>query len=157
MKEIPLTQGKFALVDDEDFDRINQWKWCYRQGYAIRGVNLGKRKVKTIQMHTLIIGTPKGMTTDHINGNKIDNRRSNLRICTQKQNTKNRQVSKKIVKSSTYKGVSWHKQNKKWQANIKVNYHHIYLGTFKTENEAARAYDTAATKHFGEFARLNAA
>jgi hypothetical protein len=151
MKEIPLTKGKVALVDDENFEWLNQWKWCVSiNGYAIRRK---LKSVKCIHMHREIIKTPAGMDTDHINGNRLDNRLINLRIC----NTPENQHNSKLRKSNTsgYKGVSWHQQNKKWLAQITNNYKNTYLGCFDTPEKAAHAYDKAAKELFGEFARLN--
>ncbi len=158
MKSVPLTQGKIALVDEEDFEYINQWKWCYRQGYAIRGEYLGrvegKSKTKTISMHRLINSTANGLDTDHINGDKLDNRRSNLRSCEHRLNTQNRLKGSKIT-ASKYKGVSWISARNAWQAYIRVNYKHWYLGLYDKEADAANAYNKVAHFMFGEYAALN--
>lgn len=157
--EIFLTQGKVALVDDEDYEYLNQWKWCWRQGYAIRSIVIsprssGKFKTKTISMHRLVNKTPEGMDTDHIDSNKTNNQKANLRSCSHRENTKNR--SKTLARrSSKYKGVSWHAHRQKWQANIKSDYGQEYLGLFDLESDAAQAYNFAALKHFGEFAKMN--
>lgn len=150
---IPLTQGKSAMVDDEDYDWLNQWKWHFAQGYASRnsGSVLGLRKA--IRMHREILRTPKGMDTDHINGNTLDNRRKNLRICTRAQNNTNTRVRKD--NTSGFRGVTWHTYTRKWEAQININGKHTHLGLFKTPEEAALAYDQEAKKHHGEFARLN--
>lgn len=144
-KSIQLTQGKIALVDDEDFERLNQYKWCFSGQYA-------QRKVlrKTILMHRVILECPQ---VDHIDGNRLNNQRSNLRACNHAQNQMNREKSKGL--SSVYKGVSWHKQVEKWRARIQTNQGCLYLGLFESEIEAAQTYDEAAKEHFGEFARLN--
>lgn len=144
-KEIKLTKNKVALIDDEDFEFLNQFKWYFNTGYAMR-----RNKKQTILMHRVINNTPDGMETDHINRKKLDNRRINLRSCTNQQNQMN--SSKMINTTSKYKGVCWHINNKKWQVNIQNK----YLGYFKSELEAAKAYDKAAKELFGEFARLNA-
>lgn len=144
-KCIPLTQGKAALVDDEDFDKLNQYKWCFDGQYAQRKVGN-----KTIRMHRVILDSPQ---VDHIDGDGLNNQRSNLRVCTHTQNQMNR--AKHKIMSSKYKGVSWNKPTEKWRARIETNQGSLYLGLFEVEEEAARAYDEAAKENFGEFARLN--
>lgn len=161
MKNIILSNGDMSLVDDEDFDLLNKWTWQKdAYGYARRNHHVGgswrKNNVvqKNVLMHRVIINCPVGMQVDHINGNKLDNRRLNLRICTNIQNARNRAPYEKT--SSKYKGVSFHKETKKWQAYIKVDKKLKYLGLFKTEEDAAEAYNLAAKENFGEFCRLNA-
>ena len=149
MKTIELTQGRFATVDDGDFDELNRHKWCISgAGYAVR-----KSFFKTIGMHAAIMGTPDGMHTDHINGDKLDNRRENLRICTPSQNQQNRsnQKNNKIG----YKGVGWNSTANKWLARITVRGEQVHLGYFETAEDAARAYDQAAKDLHGEYAFLN--
>ena len=159
MKTIQLTQGKEAFVDDEDFERINKHKWTVLKKsntfYARRTINGGSPSQRHIKMHREIMGlTPKdGLVVDHINGNGLDNRKRNLRICTQFQNMKN--TLKRPGKTSKYKGVYWRKERGKWQARITFQNKRIRLGHFEDESEAARAYDGAAKKYFGEFAKLN--
>lgn len=150
-KEIQLANNKgTALVDDEDFELVNKYKWCSSHGYARAVVN-GKK----IHMHRLILGFQKNseQEIDHINGDELDNRRFNLRLCTHRQNSANRR--KGCGTSSGYKGVTWDKATWKWMAQIMVNYRNIHLGRFIDEIAAARAYDVAARKHFGKFARTN--
>jgi hypothetical protein len=149
MFKIQLNQSKFAIVDAEDYDWLNQWKWSYSR-YAIRTTKEDRR---TISMHRFIMDAPEGMEVDHINGDKLDNRRCNLRICTHQQNTCSRHRSTK--KSSKYQGVSWNKEHKKWVAQIGINGKRINLGRFLLEEDAARAFDKAAKELHGEFARLN--
>ena len=108
-KSIPLTKGKFALIDDEDYDWLMQWKWVYSNGYAFRWSKGGKKYRKGTFMHRMICNTSVGMLTDHINGNKLDNRRSNLRICTASDNQANRIKLHKT--SSSFKGVSFNDGN----------------------------------------------
>lgn len=146
MKRIKLTQGKYALVDDEDFDYVNQWKWYYDAGYARRTI-----KNRGIFMHIVILSKPLGMEVDHKDGNGINNQRNNLRLCIRVQNVQNRSKSKN--KSSKYKGVGL--LHGKWQATITYQYKKYYLGWFKTEKEAAIMYNREASKMFGEFAKLN--
>ena len=154
MKEIPLTQGKIAIVDDEDFEWLNQWKWAYHHsGYAVRTIYIASRNRKQISMHRLINGTPDGIETDHINHNRLDNRRGNLRNCTHLQNQHNFSMPKS--NTSGYKGVDWHKPNHKWRAQIKFHGKKIHIGFFKNIGDAASAYETKAKELFGEFMNGN--
>ena len=160
MKKIELTQNQYALVDDEDFDKLNQYKWCaqYSSGvesfYAVRGENQ-----KILLMHRIIMNTPRGMQTDHINHNTLDNRKENLRICTGSQNQMNLIKHKKAT--SNYKGVTIVKKMYKntiykyWYARICVNRKVIELGYFRNEIQAVKAYNKKAKELFGEYALLN--
>jgi hypothetical protein len=156
MKQIPLTQGKVALVDDEDFEELNQFKWCANKMgktfYAERGYRCSG-KSKTELMHRQILNAPSGMEVDHINHNTLDNRRENIRICTLMQNRRNRKRT--IGGSSRFKGVSWNKEIKKWTAQIGMNEKIVYLGAFTNEEDAAHARDKKEKELFGEFACLN--
>ena len=125
MKRIKLKYGEIVLVDDQDFEELNRYKWCLNSGgYATR-MNDGHT---SILMHRFIKETPKGLETDHINGNKLDNRRENLRNVTHSQN----QMHSRIPKNNTsgVKGVSWDKKNKKWMVQIKINQRNIHLGRY---------------------------
>jgi len=145
MKSIPLSQGKFALVDDDDYEWISKKKWYFRgNGYAAH---------RGVLMHRAILKTPKGMSTDHIDGNKLNNQKSNLRICTHTENIQNSKRNSGNV--SGYKGVSQDKARGRWRAYIKSNKRMIHLGYFLTAEDAAHAYDEAARKYHGEFARTN--
>jgi len=153
-KRIPLTQGKFALVDEEDYEWLNQWKWYYNNGYAARDQwdPITKKQIK-IRMHRIIMNAKEGEEVDHINHNGIDNQKYNLRVCTVSQNMQNSKSNKNS--SSQYKGVSYNPMTQKCQVQIMYNGKFIYLGYYKDEEEAARAYDKAAIELFGEFACLN--
>lgn len=158
MKKIPLTQGKFAIVDDEDYDHLMQWKWLYMNvGYAARKEYLGggrkNQKQKTIYLHDYLNCPADGLQTDHINENKLDNRKENLRTADRSENQRN----KKMLRNNTsgYKGVTWDKKSNKWKAQISINNMVKYLGVFLNKNDAAIAYNDAALKISGEFAALN--
>lgn len=156
MKEIQLTQGYAALVDDEDYEWLNRYKWQSLTGratvYAVRRKPAPYPRNRPSQMHREILKAPDGVNVDHINGNGLDNRRCNLRLCTDQQNNWNARTRKD--NSSGYKGVSWHKHQKKWQAQIGLNGKRISLGYFKDKLEAKQAYDAKAKEWFGEFACL---
>lgn len=160
MKKIKLSQEEFSLVDDEDFECLNKFKWSISRWsgleYAVRRLHLGTfngvERGKMIRMHRIIMSASDSDKIDHINGNGLDNRRCNLRVCTQSQNIKNQ---RKTRGTSKYKGVHWHKPNKKWVVQIKLNGIGRYVGCFISEIQAAKAYNKAAKKLHGEFARLN--
>lgn len=152
MKEIQLTQGKVALVDDEDFEYLNQWKWHFsKSGYATRFSPRPFRFV--IHMHRLVMNTPKNLITDHIDGDKLNNQKRNLRNCTVMENSWNQKLNAR--NTSGYKGVHFHNQNQKYQARIVVDGKKISLGMFEDIKDAAKAYDAAAVKYFKGFAKLN--
>lgn len=150
MKEIQLTQGKVAIVDDEDYDWLSQWKWHYQNtGYAGRwSFEGGVRKL--VFMHRAIINTPDGMISDHKNRNGLDNRRSNLRICTSSQNGMNKRASNNSI--SGIKGVYWDKDRNQWRVTIMKDYKRCYIGRYDKIEDASAAYKDAAKKLFGEFA-----
>jgi hypothetical protein len=152
MKEIPLTRGKVALVDDEDYDFLNQWKWyCSDEGYAVRNIWLANGRHGAIKMHRAINQTPEGLETDHINHDRLDNQRANLRTATTNQNQWN-QKTRKNNNSHGIKGVCWHKRAHKWEAHITAFKKQHHLGYFTDVEEAAQVYKEAAIKYFGEFA-----
>ena len=160
MKEIKLGETGFvALVDDGDYEFLNQWKWAYTKSrkkyYASRNGYVSGKK-KTIFMHRLILNTPDGMETDHIDGDSLNNQRSNLRIVTPQQNHFNKRPHDK-PKRSKYTGVHIYskKGHKYIKASISMNGHNVHLGNFPTERDAAIAYNEAALRMRGEFARLN--
>ena len=151
MKVIELTQYKFALVDAADYDALSAVKWRANTQphttYAVR-----ESEGRTVQMHRVITAAPQGVEVDHINGDGLDNRRDNLRLCSRKENQRNKRVT---PHSSKYKGVTWNTSHGKWQARIRIDGRQKHLGYFTDEIDAGRAYDEAAVKAFGEFARLN--
>jgi hypothetical protein len=164
VREIPLTKGYVALVDDEDYESLSRFKWYAEEDdggkrvYAFRNVrDAVTRKRRTISMHRSILGTPPGMDTDHINKNSLDNRRGNLRVATRPQNASNTRTLKPARASPTskYRGVSWTDRSPHWVAQIKMNGEHRSIGRFRNERTAAYAYDDAAYATFGEFATLN--
>jgi hypothetical protein len=151
VRYIALTRDSFAIVDAADYEWLNQYKWCASDAsnpYACRHKN-----GVTVFMHREIMQTPKGMVVDHIDGSRQNNRRSNLRICTQQQNVFNCRKRRDTI--SRFKGVTWNKDARKWAAGITYDGEPIYLGLFDDEIVAARTYDFKAMELFGEYARLN--
>jgi len=156
-KEIILTQGKVAIVDDEDFEYLNQWKWFAnlkgKKFYVGRNISMFNGKQTKICMHRFIMNPEKGMVIDHLDGNSLNNQKNNLRICTQAENNRNRNFN--INNTSGFKGVYWHKISSKWMAYIRINKKRLYLGIYTDPIDAARSYNEAALKYHGEFANLN--
>lgn len=149
-KEIELSQGYKAIVDDDLYDELNQHNWCV---HKMRKNNT-MYATRLIRIHHMVLGfPPPGYVIDHINGNGLDNRRENLRIITTGQNTTWRAIQRN--NTSGFRGVSWNKSKKRWDAKIKVNGKAMHLGRFTNKEDAARAYDKAAREHFKEFAKLN--
>lgn len=157
MKKIPLTQNKFALVDDKDFDYLNQWKWCAdAKGYAVRSEKrsqTGRDKRNLIRMQREILDAPTDLFVDHINGDKLDNRRINLRLATPSENMRNRKIS--YNNKSGYKGVWFNRKKQKYVAYIKFNNRSHVLAHSDDVIDAAHIYNQFAEQIFGEFARLN--
>ena len=155
MKTIPISRrNMLALVDDEDFPGLSRVPWYLTGGYAVRTEG-GRKRRHTVFMHRRILGLPDvikgGVFVDHINGNKLDNRKSNLRMASWSQNCANRGLQKN--NTSGFKGVT--RIPERWRAAIKVNGKDYSLGCFDSREAAAKAYNEAATRFFKEFARLN--
>lgn len=154
MKRIQLTQGKVALVDDEDFEELNKYKWCVRKYrktfYVCRSDGKICNKRVFLRMHRVIINTSEEMQIDHIDGDGMNNQKYNLRICTASQNCMNRK--KRVDNTSGYKGVS--KSGERWRAIIWVNRKQIHLGYFINKLDAYKEYCEAAEKYHKEFAHF---
>ena len=148
VRMIPLTDGGYAYVDAADYEWLRQWTWHLENGYAARW-----DKRKKVLMHRQIMPPPRGMVVDHFDGNKVNNCRINLRVCTRSENSRNRR--KCGGASSVYKGVYYNRERHKWSARCIYRDEPIWLGYFDSEVEAARAYDRMAVELFGAFARLN--
>ena len=156
MKKIKLDKNKYALVDDEDYDLLAKDKWyahkkVHGEGFYARGLRHGTKKL--VFMHRIILNTPSQMFTDHIDGNGLNNQKSNLRICTNSQNQYNKGKYKN--NKSGYKGVSWSKSNKKWQATMTYNHKVIKLGLFKSKIAAYKKYCESCKECHGEFLNKN--
>ena len=157
MKEIPLSRGYVALVDDDDFERVSAFKWSVsvRRGkhktYTHAHRHVGPKKDRTtLSLHTFIMGHHHGMMIDHADGNGLNNQKYNLRVATRGQNVAN---SQRRDNAKKYRGT-WRQKGGQFVAQVGSG-PEKYIGTYETEEEAARAYDAAAVKKFGEFARLN--
>jgi hypothetical protein len=152
-RKIPLTQGKYAIVDPEDYEELAKYKWfakrCEGRFYAGRTV-----KKKTVRMHQVIIGDVEGKFIDHINHNGLDNRKANLRFATTQQNSWNKRKQKGNY-SSQYKGVHWVESENKWRARITCKGRVMFIGYFDDEKAAAMAYDARARELFGDYAAPN--
>jgi hypothetical protein len=157
-KEIQLTQGKVAIVDDDMYDYLMQWKWFASKQkndkfYVGRSIPVSKNKQTIIYMHRFIMKPNKGMVIDHLDGNPLNNQKNNLRICTNAENTRNSKIN--INNKSGYKGVSYQENRNNYRAQIEFNNKKINIGDFIDPIDAAKAYNAAAVKYHGEFANLN--
>ena len=156
-RKIKLTKGKYAIVDPEDYEKLNQYKWYTKDNgytfYAERKMRqFGKKR--TIRMHRQIMHAPPDKVVDHKNHHGWDNRKENLQVVSQQENTWNSERGKNTG-SSKYKGVNYDKAHRKYRATLCHNSGKIHLGYFENEIDAARAYDETAKKYRGEFAVLN--
>ena len=141
MREIPLTRGKYAIVDDGDFEYLSRWKWCFSHGYAKRDV--GRTH---IYMHREVNKTPDGLLTDHINMNGLDNRRANLRTGDKKLNSINRGLQSN--NTSGYRGVGWDSRNKKWHVKIKVDQKTMHFGSYPDKQDAIKVREDIERMYF---------
>jgi hypothetical protein len=153
--QIPLTKGLVALVDLDDYGRMSQFRWQANiskdTAYAIGTVSYHGHR-SDVRMHRLILNAGPDQKVDHINGNGLDNRKANLRLCSHMQNIWN---TTSRTGTSQYKGVSWDISKRIWQATIRYNNKQYHLGRFRDERDAAAAYNKAASQYFGEFAKVN--
>lgn len=158
MKKISLTKGFEAIIDDEDFDKVSRYRWYSdvkkRRVYAGRSERGDDGLPRSISMHRFILGHCGNLGVDHIDGNGLNNQKSNLRICTQTENLRAFQ-RKRHSATSKYRGVSWSSDRKKWLSQIVVNKKTINLGRYEDDMDAAKSYNIAAEKYFGAFATLN--
>lgn len=156
MKTIPLTQGKEALVDDSDYEAVKAFHWSTskvgRRFYAVSNVRKPDGKKTTQSLHHFLM--PGVVRVDHQDGNGLNNQKHNLRPATNRQNLQGFRRKPPAV-TSKFRGVCWHRQYRKWQAQIKIDGKQTWLGRFTVEADAAHAYDTAAREHFGDFASPN--
>ena len=151
MKLILLSNGEFTKVDDEDFEWLSDYKWMKsNKGYVT--ITIPTSRCSKF-MHKMIMNTPIGLETDHINQDKLDNRRCNLRICTTRENQANSKI--RVDNTSGYRGVNYLKKYKKWAANIRINGKKKYIGWFDSAEEAARAYDKFLFALYGNICTLN--
>lgn len=153
MREIKSKSGEISIVDDDDFERVSQHRWyysCGRKGNRYFAASAGK-----ILLHRFIMNAQVGTQVDHLNGNKLDNRKKNLRICSNAQNNRNKKKKHRENNYSEFKGVTWNKKAKKFQVGIRANGTQLHLGLTNFEIVAARVYDHWAKKFHGEYARLN--
>lgn len=149
---IPLTSGRHAIIDADDYEKVYDYKWSSSNAYA-ESKTFYYRDSGATKMHRLITDAPAGKEVDHINGNRSDNRKSNLRICSARENHKNK--FKKALAASLFKGVCFDKGRNQWVASISCDYKKIFLGRYDCELDAATAYNFAAIKYHGEYANFN--
>ncbi|MBW3569683.1 MAG: HNH endonuclease [Gemmatimonadetes bacterium] len=157
MKKVPLSTGGFAIVDADDFERVNRHHW-YRLAsgrghfYAVRMARKPGGGKTMIRMHREVLRAAPGSLVDHRNHDGLDNRKENLRVCSHVENGQNRKPDK-VGSASAYKGVQVSRG--RWRARIVVDGRQVSLGSFETQEAAARAYDAAALQYFGEYAYTN--
>lgn len=158
MKKIDISTkkypGTYALVDDEDYERINKWKWYpNKAGYAVRDIHtIGYQKL-TLRMHREILRYVGGKEIDHKNAHKLDNQKNNLRICTHRENLMNKRIQSN--NKSGFKGVSLHKNTGLWVTQLSIKGKRRFVKYYKHKLDAAKAYNEVAKEYFGEYAHLN--
>ena len=150
-KKILITRGQIVIVDEQDYQELSQYRWYLIDGFAARTIKKDNKRT-TIYMHRVIMDAPIGISVYHINHNKLDNQRENLRLVKGSARMHRRPS---VKHSSKYRGVYWCKDKRKWIAEIKVYKKQIRLGRFEVEKDAAVAYDEAARKYYGSLARTN--
>jgi hypothetical protein len=157
-RRIYLGDDEWTIVDPDVYYRLGNFKWhlvgSKGKFYAVRSVKIDDTRTTIVRLHREIMNAPVGLVVDHRFGNSLDNRRENLRLATHSQNLCNKQKTKSKT-SSRYIGVWYRKRHRRWCADIRHNKKKIWLGSFDSEIDAAKAYDNAAIKYHGEFARLN--
>jgi len=160
MKKIKLTKNKFTIVDDEDYEKLRLYTWHatpVRKGhkgfYATTNVKISHNKYKKSRMHREIMQPQTGMVIDHIDGDSLNNQRSNLRICTVSENVRNCSLYK--TNTSGFKGVHWNQKKKRWVARVRLNGKAVLNKMFVEKIDAVKAYNEKAKEYFGEFARIN--
>lgn len=153
-KLIPLTKNQHAIVDDEDYAFLAQWKWCYQSAPNGRGYAVRREGKRSILMHRDLMKPPTGLTVDHINGNGLDCRKCNMRIATHAENMRNRQKQSEGF-TSQYRGVYWEANKQRWRACVWLNKKRFCAGYHQSEEAAAKARDAKAVELHREFANLN--
>lgn len=150
---VACSGGGEAIIDSTDASIADGWNWSISKGYAVRGESIGEGLSRKLYLHRLVAGAQVGVMVDHVDGNRLNNRRANLRIVSAVENARNRRPQSNAT--SRYKGVSFRSDRGTWLAAIRIHGKLKKLGTFRTEAEAAMAYDNAARRAFGSFAFLN--
>ncbi len=157
-RRIYLGEGEWTIVEPQDYYWLSRYQWSIigngRKFYAIRNIVVRPRKTKILNLHRAIMDAPAGLMVDHKNGDSLDNRRANLRLATRAQNVQNSQ-KRSTKTTSRFIGINLEKKSGRWAVKIVYEGKRLWLGRFKDELEAAKAYDAAAKKYHGEFARLN--
>lgn len=153
MADLALHNGGVSLVDDEDLPLLLRWRWISLGGYAVRQQRTERGGSTLIYLHRQLLVAGPGEVVDHINNDRLDNRRSNLRLCSQRENAANRRSTREQV--GAYRGVHFEARSGRFRAQIKIGGRNRYLGTFDSAETAARVYDSAAAAAWGRFARLN--
>lgn len=149
--KLPLSNGGFSLIDQEDLEKVSSYTWMVNYNGSNNIVETTKKPRQSLSR--MIMDAPNDKLVDHINGNTLDNRKENLRLCSYEENSRNTRLYS--TNTSGFRGVQWSKGDRRWKVRITVKFKRIYLGVYKNILDAARAYDEAAKKYHGEFASLN--